>query len=45
MFPAMGFGLLGLKGPAESRLFVSSLANHLYYGLGLWGIAGLLPLG
>ena len=45
MFPAMGFGFLGLKGPAESRLFTSSLMNHLYYGVGLWWIANVLPLG
>jgi hypothetical protein len=44
-FPAMGFGLLGLKGPPESRLFTSSLMNHLYYGFGLWWIAKVLPLG
>ena len=45
MFPAMGFGLLGLKGPPEFRLFTSSLMNHLVYGFGLWWIARVLQLG
>ncbi len=29
MFPALGFGLLGLKGPPELRLFTSSLITFL----------------
>ena len=45
VFPALGFGLFGLKGPPELRLFTSSLMNHLSYGLGLWWIAKVLPLG
>jgi hypothetical protein len=45
VFPALGFGLLGLKGPPELRLFTSSLINHLFYGFGLWWIAKVLPLG
>ena len=45
VFPALGFGLFGLKGPPELRLFTSSLMNHLFYGLGLWWIAKVLPLG
>jgi hypothetical protein len=44
-FPAFGFGFLGLKAPPESRLLFTSIMNHLYYGLGLWWIAELLPLG
>jgi hypothetical protein len=44
MFPAFGFGLLGLKGPPELRLLSTSLINHLFYGLGLWWIAKVLPL-
>lgn len=44
MFPAMGFGPLGLRGPARSRLLASSCAAHLYYGIGLWWTASLLPL-
>ena len=38
MFPAMGFGVLGLEGPSDARLFRTSIINHLAYGLGL-GIA------
>ena len=45
VFPALGFGMCGRKGPPELRLFTSSLLNHLFYGLGLWWIAKLLPLG
>jgi len=45
VLPALGFGVLGRKGPPELRLFTSSLVNHLFYGLGLWWIAMLLQLG
>jgi hypothetical protein len=45
LFPAMGFGWFGLRGPPESRLLTSSLLNHLFYGFGLWWIATVLPLG
>ncbi len=45
VFPALGFGLFGLKGLPELRLFRSSLMNHLSYGFGLWWIAKVLPLG
>jgi hypothetical protein len=45
VFPALGFGLFGRKGPPEFKLFISSLMNHLFYGLGLWWIAMLLRLG
>jgi hypothetical protein len=45
MFPALGFGLFGRKGPSELNLFTSSLMNHLFYGLGLWWIAKVLRLG
>ncbi len=45
VFPALGFGLFGLKAPPELRLFTSSLMNHLSYGFGLWWIAKVLPLG
>jgi hypothetical protein len=41
----MGFGLLGLKGPAGRNLFVSSLLNHFLYGFGRWWTAALLPIG
>ncbi len=45
VFPALGFGLFGLRGPPELRLFTTSLINHLAYGFGLWWIAKVLPLG
>ena len=45
VFPALGFGVFGRKGPPELRLFTSSLMNHLFYGLGLWWMAMLLQLG
>lgn len=44
VFPALGFGCFGLKGPRNLRLFVSSLMNHLFYGFGLWWIAQILPV-
>jgi len=42
VFPALGFGWFGLRGPPELRLFTSSLMNHLFYGFGLWWIAKVL---
>jgi hypothetical protein len=45
VYPALGFGALGLKGPPELKLFRSSVMNHLFYGLGLWWSASLLSLG
>jgi hypothetical protein len=45
VFPALGFGLFGRKGPPELKLFTSSLMNHLFYGFGLWWIAKVLRLG
>jgi hypothetical protein len=45
LFPALGFGFFGLKGPPELRLFTTSLVNHLSYGFGLWWIAKVLPFG
>jgi hypothetical protein len=36
MFPSMGFGVLGLKGPPEFLLLRTALVNHAIYGLGLW---------
>jgi hypothetical protein len=35
MFPAMGFGLFGLRGPTEFRLLSTALVNHLLFGIGL----------
>jgi len=45
VFPALGFGFFGRKGPRELKLFTSSLVNHLFYGFGLWWIAKVLRLG
>jgi hypothetical protein len=36
MFPAMGYGFFGSHGPAGTRLFVSSLLSHAFFGLGIW---------
>jgi len=36
MFPAMGYGFFGAHGPAGTRLFVSSLLSHAFFGLGIW---------
>jgi hypothetical protein len=36
MFPAMGFGLFGSRGPAETQLFLSSLTGHAAFGIGIW---------
>ena len=41
MFPAMGYGLFGLRGPDEFRLLTTALVNHLVFGLGL-ALAGTL---
>jgi hypothetical protein len=45
VFPALGFGMFGLRAPPELRLFISSLMNHLFYGFGLWWIANVLRVG
>ena len=45
VLPALGFGVFGRKGPPELKLFISTLQNHLFYGLGLWWIANVLRLG
>ena len=45
VFPALGFGWFGRKGPPELRLFTASLLNHLSYGFGLWWVAQALGLG
>lgn len=44
LFPALGFGFLGLKGSPELRLFRTSLINHLFYGFGLWWASSVLTL-
>jgi hypothetical protein len=45
VYPALGFGAFGRQGPSELKLTVSSVWNHLFYGLGLWWASALLPLG
>jgi len=46
MFPSMGFGVMGLRGPPELLLVRSSFANHVFFGLGLWlSLRYLSPLG
>jgi Protein of unknown function (DUF2938) len=42
MFPAMGFGLLGLRGPRELRLLRTAIVNHALFGLGLALAASLI---
>jgi len=42
MFPAMGYGWFGAHGPAGTRLFMSSLITHGFYGMGLWLAASIL---
>jgi hypothetical protein len=36
MFPAMGYGFFGAHGPEGTRLFVSSIVSHVFFGLGIW---------
>ena len=36
MFPAMGYGVFGSHGPAGTRLFLSSLITHAFFGIGIW---------
>ena len=35
VFPSMGFGAFGRRSPERMRAPLSSLANHLFYGVGL----------
>jgi len=35
VYPSMGLGVLGLRSPEGMKATLSSLANHLFYGLGL----------
>jgi len=44
VMPALGFGVFGVKGPPELKLFTASVLNHLFYGLGLWWSSKLLQL-
>lgn len=42
VYPSMGFGVLGLRSPEGWKAALSSLSNHLFYGLGL--AAGLVTV-
>ena len=44
MFPAMGYGFFGAHGPAGTRLFVSSLVSHVFFGWGLWIAVRMMAL-
>lgn len=35
VFPSMGFGMLGRRSPEGLKAPLSSLANHLFYGVGI----------
>jgi hypothetical protein len=35
VFPSMGFGVFGRRSPEGIRAPLSSLANHLFYGVGM----------
>lgn len=35
MFPSMGFGFFGLKGPGGSRLVLMPVVGHIVFGVGL----------
>ena len=41
-FSAMGYGWFGAHGPPRTRLFLSSLVTHVFYGAGLWLGASIL---
>ena len=35
VYPSMGLGVCGMKSPEKIEAFISPLANHLFYGIGL----------
>jgi hypothetical protein len=45
VYPALGFGVFGRKSPSELKPVTTSLVNHLFYGVGLWWSANVLPFG
>jgi len=45
VFPALGFGVFGRKGPGELGILRASVLNHLGYGLGLWWSLNVFHLG
>ena len=44
MFPSMGYGFFGAHGPAGTRLFLSSLLGHAFFGVGLWVAVRIVSL-
>jgi len=40
VYPSMGFGMFGLRSPEGLKASLSSLANHLFFGMGI--AAGLV---
>jgi hypothetical protein len=42
MFPSLGFGALGMKGPPEFLLLRTALLNHFFFGVGLAAVERLL---
>ena len=45
VYPALGLGVAGLKGPKKLKPVTTSVLNHLFYGFGIWWSATLLPVG
>jgi hypothetical protein len=45
VYPGLGLGVFGIKGPPELKLLTTSLTHHLFYGFGLWWGATVLPFG
>ncbi len=37
VYPSMGLGVCGWRSPERIKAFISPLANHLFYGVGLAG--------
>ena len=35
VYPSMGLGVFGLRSPERIKTFITPLANHLFYGVGL----------
>ena len=44
MFPSMGYGFFGAHGPAGTRLFLSSLLSHAFFGVGIWVAVRIVSL-
>jgi hypothetical protein len=44
VYPAMGLGAFGRRSPERVKAFISPLANHLFYGIGLSVGAILQPV-